>query len=467
MIPGNFSIPLRYKVLSVFLVWGAIILFFFLRFDPYGVQENAARALMFVWSIIDGVAHPVVVLGAPDFRALLFIPIGLLWTGNIIAAKILTLLILAAAGLLLYDWSNRTQGKESALIAIGLILVSPLAITQIDSIGSGPYLLLAAGLGYWLDRTYRETPRPLGGWYFSQIFLIGLSVSLHPAGLAYPVSLLWQWYRHPVDTRQQRHYYIGIAAIVAFVLLIRMGWSGLSWWQNPIQPLAMVALGPAEEMSTLRWMTGGTVFVVLLFSLFKNVRTTWQDFTTRTLALGILFGLVAADAAWALLVLGYLLYVGIARLIQIHESIPGESFMAKRGGVMALIFVVATVFMVNDRANHDLRRLEPLPEQDMLISAITQQTKTDSDAKKHVLVASQWPGRTMIACKCDVLPLPAPAKDPKTQLAMLKGVDYLMFNPRNPQNEILSHNIASLGQATETIALLSSGVIVRIKQDAK
>ncbi len=460
----NLTIPLRYKVLSVFLVWGAAILFFLIRYDAYGLQENAARALMFVWSIVDGVAHPVVVLGAPDFRALLFIPIGLMWTGNIAAAKIITLLILAGAALLLYDWASRTQDRESALIAIGLMLVSPLAITQVDSIGSGPYLLLAAGLGFWLDRAYREDPRPLGGWYFAQIFLVALSVSLHPAGLAYPASLLWQWYRHPVDSRQQRHYIIGILSITVFVLLIRMGWSNLSWWANPVKALVMVALGPSEEMTPLRWMTGGIVFVALLFTLFRTFRELWQDLAKRTLMLGVVLGLTSADSAWAMLVLAFLLFTGIPLLIRVHESIPGEGFMAKRSGIMAFIFIVATTFMVNDRANYDLRRLDPMSAGDRLISTIAQQAKTDADAKKHVLVASQWPGRTMIACQCDVLPLPAAAGDPKTQLAMLKGVDYLMFDPRDRKNEILSRNMALLGQATETIALQSAGVILRIRK---
>ena len=461
---GNLTIPLRYKVLSVFLVWGAAILFFFIRYDPYGLQENAARTLMFVWSMVDGVAHPVVVLGAPDFRALLFIPIGLMWTGNIAAAKILTLLILAGAALLLYDWAARTQDRESALIAIGLMLVSPLALTQIDSIGSGPYLLLAAGFGFWLDRAYRADPRPLGGWYFSQLFLVALSVSLHPAGLAYPASLLWQWHRHPVDSRQQRHYFIGILSITAFVLLIRMGWSDLSWWVNPVKALAMVALGPSGEMTSLRWMTGGIVFVALLFTLIRNLREFWQDLTKRTLMLGVIFGLTSADSAWAMIVLAFLLFTGIPLLIQVHESVPGEGFMAKRSGIMAFIFIVATTFMVNDRANYDLRRLDPMPIGDRLISTIARQAKTDADAKKHILVASQWPGRTMIDCQCDVLPLPAAAADPKTQLAMLKGVDYLMFDPRDRKNEILSRNMAMLGMATETIALQSAGVILRIRK---
>lgn len=461
---GNLTIPLRYKVLSVFLIWGAAILFFFIRYDPYGLQENAARALMFVWSIVDGVAHPVVVLGAPDFRALLFIPIGLMWTGNIAAAKVLTLLILAGAALLLYDWAARTQDRESALIAIGLMLVSPLALTQVDSIGSGPYLLLAAGLGFWLDRAYRADPRPLGGWYFSQLFLVALSVSLHPAGLAYPASLLWQWYKHPVDSRQQRHYFIGILSITVFVLLIRMGWSDLSWWANPAKALAMVALGPSEEMTSLRWITGGIVLVALLFTLVRNLREFWQDLAKRTLMLGVIFGLTSADSAWAMIVLAFLLFTGIPLLIQVHESVPGEGFMAKRSGIMAFIFIVATTFMVNDRANYDLRRLDPMPIGDRLISTIARQAKTDADAKKHILVASQWPGRTMIACQCDVLPLPAAAADPKTQLAMLKGVDYLMFDPRDRKNEILSRNMAMLGQATETIALQSAGVILRIRK---
>ena len=219
---GKITIPLRYKVLSIFLAWGAAILFLFLRYDAYGIQENAARALMFVWSIVDGIAHPVVVLDVPDFRALLFIPIGLMWTGSIPAAKVFSLLVLAASALLLHDWSRRTRGDESALIATGLLLVSPLALTQIDSIGAGPYLLLVPGLGYWLDRTYRENPRPLGGWYFSQIFLVALSVSLGPSGLAYPLALLWEWYRNPLDSRQQKHYFSGILSVSLFVL----AWAG-------------------------------------------------------------------------------------------------------------------------------------------------------------------------------------------------------------------------------------------------
>ncbi|HQT25059.1 MAG TPA: hypothetical protein PLK99_00480 [Burkholderiales bacterium] len=457
---ANFSIPLRYKVLFVFLIWGAAVLFFFLRYDAYGLQENAARALMFVWSIVDGVAHPVVVLGVPDFRALLFIPIGLMWTGSIPAAKVFTLLILAASALLLHDWSRRTQNQESALIATGLLLVSPLALAQVDSIGTGIYLLLVPGLAYWLDRAYRENPRPLGGWYFSQIFLIAFSVSLHPAGLAYPLSLLWQWHRQPVDARQQRHYYVGVASITLFVLLIRMGWNGLSWWVNPIQSLVTVVLGPSADMTTLGWMTGGIVFAALIFALFR--RENLGDMARRTLTLGVLLGLPSADSAWAMLVLGFLLYVGVPLLIKAHESIPGDSFMAKRSGVVAFIFIVATTFMVNDRANYDLRRLDPMPSRDRLIAAITQQTRADEKAGKRVLVASEWPGRTMIACKCDVLPLPSPAKDPKTQLEMLKGVDYLMFNPRH--HEILGRNIAMLGQATETLSIQSTGVIIRIRK---
>ena len=463
MSPGKFSIPLRYKVLSIFLAWGALLLFFFIRFDTFGLQENAARALMFVWSIVDGVAHPVVVLGAPDFRALLFIPIGLMWTGNIAAAKVLTLLVMAASALLLHDWASRTLGKESALIATGLLLVSPLTIGEIDSLGAGPYLLLASGLGFWLDRTYRAEPRPLGGWYFSRIFLVGLSVSLHPAGLAYPISLAWHWYRNPVDPRQQRHYYIGIAAMTVFVLLIRMGWSNMAWMANPVALLAGAITGRATEIGTAGWMTGAVMLAALLFTLFRQPGRIFGDLAGRTLALGILIGSLSADSGWALLVLAFLLHVGTARAIEVHETIPAEGFMAKRGGVFALIFLLATAFMVNDRAGYEFRQIMPISEQDKLLAAIAQQAKNDSEAKKHVLVASQWPGRTMIACQCDVLPLPSPAKDPKSQLAMMKGINYMVFNPRDPRNEVLSRNLAYLGGATETIALRGSGVILKFK----
>ncbi|NNM81804.1 MAG: hypothetical protein HKL98_04250 [Burkholderiales bacterium] len=461
MNPVKFEIPLRYKVLFVFLTWGALLLFFFIRYDSYGIDENAARALMFVWSIVDGVAHPVVVLGAPDFRALLFIPIGLMWTGNIAAAKILTLLVMAASSLLLYDWADRTLGRESALIATGLLLVSPLAITQIDSLGAGPYLLLATGLGFWLDRTYRAEPRPLGGWYFSQIFLIGLSVSLHPAGLAYPISLAWHWYRNPVDVRQQRHYYFGIAAMTIFVLLIRMGWSDLPWLQNPIRIFAMLVTGPIDLISTAGWMTGAVIAAILLFTLFKSPSRTFGNLGGRTLALGVVLGSLSADFSWAMLVLAFLLYVGIARIIEIHDSIPGEGFLVKRGGVFFLIFVLATAFMLNNRGDYEYRKIFPLSEEDKLLGAVALVAR--SEQNKHILVASQWPGKTMITCQCDVLPLPSPAKDPATQLAMLKGINYMVFNPRDPKNEILSRNLALLGEQTETVALRGSGVVIRIR----
>jgi hypothetical protein len=47
---------------------------------------------------------------------------------------------------------------------------------------------------------------------------------------------------------------------------------------------------------------------------------------------------------------------------------------------------------------------------------------------------------------------------------MLKGINYLMFDPRDPKNSSLSNNLALMGAGkVETIVLQQGGVIVEIK----
>ena len=47
---------------------------------------------------------------------------------------------------------------------------------------------------------------------------------------------------------------------------------------------------------------------------------------------------------------------------------------------------------------------------------------------------------------------------------MLKGINYLVFDPRDPQNSSLSHNLALIGAGkVETIVLQQGGAIVEIK----
>jgi hypothetical protein len=74
----------------------------------------------------------------------------------------------------------------------------------------------------------------------------------------------------------------------------------------------------------------------------------------------------------------------------------------------------------------------------------------------------------MLACRCDALPLPPAARDSEALLAMLRGVDYLVFDPRNPDNSSLSRNLATMEAGhVETVDLRQGGVIVQVKNSVQ
>ena len=62
--------------------------------------------------------------------------------------------------------------------------------------------------------------------------------------------------------------------------------------------------------------------------------------------------------------------------------------------------------------------------------------KQNLSAGKSIRIASQWPARTMLACQCDTLPMPPAANDEQALFAMLRGVNYLIFDPRDPVNKL-------------------------------
>ena len=80
-----------------------------------------------------------------------------------------------------------------------------------------------------------------------------------------------------------------------------------------------------------------------------------------------------------------------------------------------------------------------------------------------IRVASQWPAITMIACRCDVLPLPPTANDPAAQLAMLQNINFLILAPTDPKNLGLASNLARLSNDIATQSLQAGGVILAIK----
>lgn len=471
---ASFKLLPRHQALLALIAWG-ILTILLLRHDAYGLDEVGSRALLLAWSVADEFANvAVLAFGVPDLRTLLFLPIGFLWPSNLLAAKALGVVALALAARFLYAARSRTAGSEAALLATGLLLLSPLALAQIDSLASGTYLLAAFGIGAWLDVRYRANARAFNGWFFGLLGACAFSASLHPAGLALPLALGWSWRTLPQSRKFQNFFLAGLIFAPAFILAMRGGWHDLTWMHNPVFALSSVFTGSPvqEEFSwAAQWLPGVAVIALALFVGFSKWRNAWGEVAGRSLLAAMVLGAFVGDHAWAILVLAFVLYYGLPMLVPEREGKGGA-----RTALLVAVFACTTIFMLADKAYYMSTHHGPLSVQDGMIRNIAQaaaaETKAadaanDGGASNHFMVASQWPGRTMIACKCDVLPLP-PTKphSPQKQLATLRGIDYMLFNPKQTSNLELAHNLALLGGAIETVSLKSGGVIVRVHQPA-
>lgn len=465
-------IPQKFWAVTALLLWGGLS-FILLNKSPYGIDEGAARALLLVWSVTDDVVSPIVTLGLPDFRALFFAPVGYLWVGNIVAAKIFTLLVMSCAVWAIHRWRQHSGNSETALLASGLLLLSPLLINQIDTISVAPYLLFVFALGAWADQSYRASPQAFGGMYFFQILLCLVSVTLHPAGLAYPLALLWGWYKNPSDAKHKNHFFGGIIFVTVLALLLTLGWNNIDWFSNPVRSLSSLLTGPssAKNIGIFGWISGTGILAILLLVIWKQAGDLWADILGRTLLIALILGVSTGDETWSIVALTICLYWGLPLLLPAGNNSSG-GFLGQRGIVMALFFILSTAFMLADKTNYQTVLDGYLSPRDNLIktlaedraSFVSDEPAPSLPAKQPIRVASQWPGLTMLACRCDALPLPPPAKDSDALLAMLRGVNYLIFDPRDPKNISLARNLATMDAGkVETVALQQGGVIVAIK----
>ena len=464
-------VPNKYWAYFALSVWG-VLSFMLLHKTSYGIDEGAAHALLLVWSVSDNVVSPIVTLGFPDFRTIFLAPVGILWTGNVLAAKIATMLVMATAAWAFHAWRLRSGDSESALLATGLLLISPLVLSQIDTISVAAFLLLTFALGAWSDQIYRESKQAFGGMYFAQILLCLVSITLHPVGLAYPLALLWSWYKNPLDQKHRNYFFSGIAFAILMALALTSGWSHVEWLANPVKSLSSLLLGSAEgdAFGAFHWICGIGMLFILLLVLWKQAGDLWADFLGRILLFALMIGLLTGDEIFGVVGLVICLYWGFP--LMLHKSADSHrGFWKQRGSVFLLSVVISTTFMIIDKANYQLLPMDYLSARDTLIKTLAEdsgfflsnEASQDPTAKKPIRVASQWPGLTMLACRCDALPLPPDAQNSETLFAMLRGIDYLIFDPRNPKNSSLSHNIATMDAGkVETIALQQGGVIVQI-----
>ncbi|MDX9739752.1 MAG: hypothetical protein RBT81_01040 [Gammaproteobacteria bacterium] len=447
----------------VLAAWGAAVLGLGLvRFDAFGIDEAGAHALLLVWSVGERIISTVVLLGLPDLRAVLLAPLGAYWPGSMIAAKVHALLITAAAVTMLYRWARRTIDAESALIASGLLLIAPATLFEIDALGAGPYLLLAFGVGLWIDRKYRLVQRPLGGWFFAQLLWIMIAVSIHPAALAYPAALLWEWRTRPLDARQQRHVYIGVTVAIALILILRLGWPTLDWLDQPFVSLYQAVLGRDAPGTALAWLLSILLAMGAIGAGIASRRLAAEDMMTRMLLLAVLFGLPAADGAWAMLVMAMLLYLGMPRLIAFNRGMGLGGFVGQRGLVLGLVFIASIVFMQVGKAHRYAISQNHLPPVDQLLLAFSAEVE-DTGGEEATMTMSQWPGKTMLATRRHALPLPPPFADHEALLKNVANVDFLLFDPKDERNETLAAQLAELTGVTETILLEEAGVAVRFR----
>ena len=456
------KIQAKYWALLALIVWGGVLLFFnVLRFDTYGLDEGAALALLVNWTVADNIVNPIVAFGMPDFRALLFLPLGLYWPGSIVAAKVFTLLITFIAALLLYNWSKQSDNDEVALIGSGLLLIAPLTIMQIDQIGVGIYLLFVLGLGCKVDQRQREAERTIGNWYFVQMLLIAITVSLHPVGLAYPAALALRWKQDPVDKKRQQQNYIGIGITTAIILIMQPGWIDLNWFINPLSTLSIAVAGSdISGMSQPNLFIGLIPFVLLVIVLLYD----WRYLLSNTLGTTLLFtaiaGLLIADQSWAMVAMSLLLYRGTHYLISINKAIKVQGFLGQRGLVFIVMLVIANLFMQIDTSYAKQIASNILSPEDELFQTLALETE---NASNSVRIASQWPARTMIAVKHAVLPLPPPAENGESFLKMIKGINYLIFAHNAPENTDLARTLAEVSHDMKTVSIQAGGVIVKVR----
>ncbi len=464
-------IPKEYLAYFALAVWGAAVILL-LNKSNFGLDEGGAHALLLVWSVADGVVSSIVTMGLPDFRTLFFIPAGALWTGNLIAAKVTTIIVMAIVAWGLHSWRKQVSDQEeSSLIATGLLLISPLVLHQIDTMSVGPFLLFVFAMGAWTDKIYRESRQALGGVYFGQIFLALISATLHPMGLAYPLMLLWSWHKNPLDRERRNYVFAGVIFAMVIALILTMGWRHISWFANPVRAASGMLLGPSDggDLGMGGWISGVGMLVLLLWVAISQSGRMWTDLLGRVLLASLVIGLFNGDGAFAVAALAVVLYWGFPVLLR---SDAQGGFWSQRGIALVLVFVVSTSFMLNDKADYQSTQLGELAPRDALIRAFSENAEdmlkdAHGQAPAHKLrVASQWPALTMLGCRCDALPLPPEARDADALYGMLKGVDYLLFDPHNPANSSLSRNLATMQAGrVETVDLRKGGVIVEVKHE--
>ncbi len=287
---------------------------------------------------------------------------------------------------------------------------------------------------------------------------------MHPVGLALPVVLAWQWAREEQDRKKGLRLLIGILVVTAIFLFARWGWYGMdAAADNPLTVLGDAILG-SPLLHTRGWGVGLIILDLLIIAIGMHLYRRNRDSVSLFLIAGSLIGLLHPDHVWTLIAWAATLYLLLPLLIEANTRYGWKGIVGQRGLVLLLVMLTATIAMIHGKAYGAVGKLQLKNESDSLIAVLAGEAE---QTERPFVAASQWPARTLLACKRDVLPLPPASEDPDQFRRKISGITHFAFNPQLERLHGLARNAASVSDLYEPIAIRPGGVVLKLRSDHK
>jgi hypothetical protein len=313
----------------------------------------------------------------------------------------------------------------------------------------------------WLNQMVRDSEKALPSWFFLQLMMAALAISMHPMGLAVTLALIIHWWRNAGDAGKTRRMIVSISFVTVFMLFVRWGWYGMDdAAANPLSILGNSLLGsPLLHESGIGFgiLIAAALFIIIGIHLYRRI----NDPVSIMLLSASLIGILHADHVWVFIAWTTTLYLGLPLLIELNERIGGRNLMGQRGILLLVVVCIATISMLNTRQLELVAKLHLKSPVDALISVLE---KEAADTDVNFIAASQWPARTLLVCRRDVLPLPPASEDLTVFQKQTAGLTHITFNPQLEKMHALARNAAALSTTFETIALTPNGVVLKAKQ---
>lgn len=283
-------------------------------------------------------------------------------------------------------------------------------------------------------------------------------------GLAVPLALAWRWFNEQENRAKAKRMLISLAGTTIVMLFLRWGWYGIDpAASNPLAILSDALLSSSLLHLSDSWGIGLIIANLGALAMVGTLLIEKRDIdgTALMLILATLIGIAHADHAWVLIAWATTLYLGVPLLIQFNEKIGWRGLVGQRGLVLLFSVLVVVVATNTAKNSYRLRDVQLKSDSDMVIAVLEQEALQVGSG--DFLAASQWPARTLLVTKRDVLPLPPADEDVAMFRKKIASITHMAFNPQQKKMHKLARNMAALSHEYETIALLPGGVVVKYK----